>query len=281
MSLHLFGFTSSRSSSKPVKRPCPTPPDSEQAQKHARKYQKDLEYEKKRTRTFQRGWLVRFPWLSYDEEADVMKCGTCVRFPDICDQASSMVKGTSAHRLDTLNSHDRSVLHHRCTEEARRADAPDDAGPMDVVLRNMTQRVHDQMVILFNAAYSVGKNEKPFTDYTEMCVLLKKIGNDIGSSYHNDKRCQEFVQSIGSTLQDELFVELTPEGRQQEQPRFFALMCDGGTDVSTKSLELMYVRYLDINTGQPVNRYLTCIEAIDGTAAGLVDTIKKGEFKKS
>ncbi len=55
-------------------------------------------------------------------------------------------------------------------------------------------------------------------------------------------------------------------------------MCDGGTDVSTKSLELIYVRFLDRATGQPVNKYLTCIEATDGTAAGLVDTIERGEY---
>ena len=45
-------------------------------------------------------------------------------------------------------------------------------------------------------------------------------------------------------------------------------------------LELMYVQYLNVNTGQPVNRYLTCTEAINGTAAGLVDTIKKGQFQE-
>lgn len=56
-----------------------------------------------------------------------------------------------------------------------------------------------------------------------------------------------------------------------KRPRFLSLMADGGTDVSTKELELIYVRYLD--QGSVVNKFLKVHELKDATADGIISTI--------
>ena len=56
-----------------------------------------------------------------------------------------------------------------------------------------------------------------------------------------------------------------------KQPRFLSLMADGGTDVSTKELELIYVRYLD--QGSVINKFLKVHELKDATADGIISTI--------
>ena len=71
---------------------------------------------------------------------------------------------------------------------------------------------------------------------------------NLGDSYLNDKRCREFIGSISAVQHLAVAERLI-----KQSPWFFSLIVDGGTDVSTKELELMYMRYLE--QGTTVNRF--------------------------
>ena len=82
----------------------------------------------------------------------------------------------------------------------------------------------------------------------------------------NDKRYKDFLESIS-------FVQhlAVKETLNSKRPWFLSLMADGGTDVSTKQLELIYVRYLD--QGSVVNKFLKVHELKDATANAIISTI--------
>ena len=40
---------------------------------------------------------------------------------------------------------------------------------------------------LFNTAYYIAKNERPFSDFNQLCTLQVKNGVTLGETYLNDK----------------------------------------------------------------------------------------------
>ena len=57
------------------------------------------------------------------------------------------------------------------------------------------------MVIKFNTAYYLAKNERPLSDYLELLELQEKNGvRDIGKVYLTDKKCPEFTKYIAHVV---------------------------------------------------------------------------------
>ena len=109
---------------------------------------------------------------------------------------------------------------------------------------------------LFNTAYYIAKNERPFSDFNQSCTLQVKNGVTLGETYLNDKRL-EFIERISKVMEHE-----TRDMINNARPPFFSLMGDGGTDSSNKDLEILYVRMLC--NGEPVNKYLKIVELPNG-----------------
>lgn len=53
-----------------------------------------------------------------------------------------------------------------------------------------------KMTYLFNIAYYIAIEEKPFTDFPKLMHLHKKNSLDLGVTYANDKSCKFFIQEI-------------------------------------------------------------------------------------
>ncbi|KAL1022377.1 hypothetical protein UPYG_G00026010 [Umbra pygmaea] len=69
-------------------------------------------YELKRERKFVNSWRDEFDWVRYEE--GVLFCCVCRGQLNLADNSSSLVKGTSAFRHDTLLSHGISKRHQHC-----------------------------------------------------------------------------------------------------------------------------------------------------------------------
>lgn len=158
-----------------------------------------------------------------------------------------------------------------CVEAQKAREAPTST-PIRFGLRNLNDLTEEKLVKLFNTAYYIAKNERPFSDFNQLCMLQVKNGITLGETYLNDKRCREFIEAIAEIM------EL--EGRDainHFQPPFFSLMGDGGTDSSNKDLEVIYVRMLC--NGKPVNKYLKIVELPNGTADGVNASFDQALFK--
>ena len=53
---------------------------------------------------------------------------------------------------------------------------------------------------LFNTAYYIAKNERPFSDFNQLCTLQVKNGVTLAETYLNDKCCREFIETISEVI---------------------------------------------------------------------------------
>ena len=91
------------------------------------------------------------------------------------------------------------------------------------MLWTVSQDVAQKMERLFDIAYFVAKREMLFTSFPHLCHLEIKHGVDLGSTYINDKACENFVLSIATQLKNELSCKL-------QKCRFVSVMADSATD---------------------------------------------------
>ncbi|CAL8398102.1 unnamed protein product [Boreogadus saida] len=52
---------------------------------------------------------------------------------------------------------------------------------------------NDEMIIKFNTAYNIAKEELPFTKFKSQIILMKKNGLNVNPTYYNDTACAQFV----------------------------------------------------------------------------------------
>jgi hypothetical protein len=125
--------------------------------------------------------------------------------------------------------------------------------------------------MLFNTAFGVAKNRKPFSDYEYICSIQKKNGLDLGSDHLNGKACVEFVKSISGSLHDTLVSKL-------KQAKFYTVMSDSSTDSSIVDQECVHVRFVDPDTKSPVTS-IASIEALytpdaNGVFSAIINGLK-------
>ena len=120
---------------------------------------------------------------------------------------------------------------------------------------------------LFNATYTVCKEELPFTKYVPICQLLEKCGVNMGDSYRTDRAAAEFSNHISAVMKETLEDDL-------QNARYYSVLCDSSTDASIKSQELVYVLYLR-KDGRATCKLLSVETAGNEDAAGLMNTLKE------
>ena len=127
------------------------------------------------------------------------------------------------------------------------------------------------LVIKFNTAYYLTKNERPFSDYPELLELQEKNGvRDIGKAYLTDKKCAEFTKYIAHVIRTESDNDL-------KNCNYFTCLNNGSTVSSITEQEVIYVLYL--KDGAPSVRYLS-IETLNvANAPGIVASIEDA-FKR-
>ena len=94
-----------------------------------------------------------------------------------------------------------------------------------------------KMTYLFNIAYYIAIEEKPFTDFSKLMHLHKKNSLDLGVTYANDKRCKTFIQEIANFYFDDLKLDL-------EKSDYFSIFSDGTTDRTESEKEVIMVKYM-------------------------------------
>lgn len=124
--------------------------------------------------------------------------------------------------------------------------------------------VQNKLKKLFEIAYFVAKLELPFTTYENLCGLEMKHGVDLGQTYRNDKACKNFVLTISENVKCDLTDLLT-------SCRFIGVMADGVTDVGTREVEDVYVRFLE--NGEASNKFVGLKECPNAKAPGVLQAI--------
>ena len=175
-----------------------------------------------------------------------------------------LTTGCSNFKLESLKSHARSTGHIQAQEAIRAKERPLEA-PLPRAFLLVDEEVRQKMEKLFDVAYMVAKIELPFTVYPSLCSLEKKHGVLLGNTYLNDKACKNFVVSISGELKDRFSENI-------KSARFLGIMSDGATDVGTREVEDVYVRFVE--DGVPVNKFAGLKECTNAKADGVTEAAK-------
>lgn len=125
------------------------------------------------------------------------------------------------------------------------------------------------MIIKFNTAYNIAKEELPFTKFKSELTLMKKNGLNVNPTYANDKACAQFIGVISDSLRGKT------ADRIASAP-YLSFMIDGDTDVSTKECEIVYARV--IVNGRPSNILIGHTEVEHAHAAGTCVCVRVSSF---
>ncbi|XP_070587501.1 zinc finger protein 862-like [Erythrolamprus reginae] len=215
-------------------------------------------------RRFRQEWCKELAWLKFDHTTGIAICEICASFPGIADQASRIVKGFSGpFKLETFKKHAKSLQHLNCVEATHAALAPE-ATPLAACIRKMDEDMFKHMTILFNVAYYIAKNNRPFTDFEGLLELTEKLGSAVRQEYANDKRCKELISHIAEIIRKNLISEL-------KEAKYVSLMLDGSTDKAGVEQLILYVRYIKDNRVKEVFLSVSPLEM--ATADGYLEAL--------
>ncbi|ROI15239.1 Zinc finger protein 862 [Anabarilius grahami] len=222
---------------------------------------------KARNLHFREDWLKEFSWLRYYKQLNYMNCEYCSSYPRTAGNSKfADSTGTSQFKHKTLIKHNLSLKHRVCRDMFINLKAT----PLPVAFRRqmtVNQSADEaEMMLIFNTAYFVAKEELPFTKYKSQLDLQRKNGLKLNKTYNNDTACAQFVGVIADTLKGKTYTKI-------EDAPYLSIMIDGDTDVSTKECEIIYARIL--NEGKPMNILIGHIEVKHAHAQGVYDATKE------
>ena len=206
------------------------------------------------------------PWLDYNPQTNTAKCSTCVEFPNLSDPTSKIIKGFSGpFKLETFKKHEKSNQHMRCADALRARRNPE-AAPIVKSIMKADEVMLNHLKTVFNCAYYIAKKNKPFSDISDLLVLLHKCDVNILPEYKNRKACKEFIHHISSTVQNDLIQNIM-------QSDFLSLLLDSSTDISGEEQNILYVRYL--KEGHIEESFLSLLPLENISSDGYLNAIKE------
>ena len=121
--------------------------------------------------------------------------------------------------------------------------------------------------ILFNSAYNLAKQERPFYDFPDLFKLQEKNKMPgIKKCYRNDRAAANFTDSIAKVTEDSFAKDLA-------KARYFCILSDGSKDSSVTEQELVYVLFL--LCGKPMLKFLSIEPANNANAEGFIVALRK------
>ena len=164
----------------------------------------------------------------YCMETKSMNCECCSRYPRNAGNTKfADTAGSSMFKHNTLVKHNLSLKHRVCRDML----INEKATPLPVAFRRQEAVNHSadeaEMILKFNTAYFVAKEELPFTKFKSHLDLQRKNGLKCNDTYNNDTACAQFVGVIADILKGKTYTKI------KDAP-YLSIMIDGDTDVSTK-----------------------------------------------
>ncbi|KAJ8367341.1 hypothetical protein AAFF_G00320750 [Aldrovandia affinis] len=121
-----------------------------------------------------------------------------------------------------------------------------------------------EMIVKFNTAYNIAKEEMPFTKFRSQILLQKKNGLNVNPTYSNDKSCALFIGVIADTLKKSTVEKIAAVP-------YLSFMIDGDTDISTKECEIVYARIMA--NGRPINILIGHVEVKHANAQVVIEVL--------
>jgi len=126
---------------------------------------------------------------------------------------------------------------------------------------------------VFRTAYYIAKNDRPYTDFTELLLLQQLNGVKIGRVLHSKTVCVDIIDEISSEMKKNVLKTLVV-GRVP-----FSIMIDESTSLGQKTCLIVYIRCSVDKSCEPISFFLDILELSETNASGLCDALLSCLFK--
>ncbi|XP_043826327.1 PR domain-containing protein 11 isoform X3 [Dromiciops gliroides] len=195
----------------------------------------------RRIRRFKQEWLKKFWFLRYSPTLNEMWCHVCRQYTVQSSRTSAFIIGSKQFKIHTIKLHSQSNLHKKCLQLYKLRMHPEKTEEM---CRNMT--------LLFNTAYHLALEGRPYFDFRPLAELLKKCELKVVDQYMNEGDCQILIHHIARALREDLVERI-------RQSPFLSIILDGQSDDVLADTVAVYVQYTS-SDGPPATEFLSLQE---------------------
>lgn len=192
----------------------------------------------RRIRRFKQEWLKKFWFLRYSSTLNEMWCHVCRQYTVQSSRTSAFIIGSKQFKIHTIKLHSQSNLHKKCLQLYKLRMHPE-----------KTEEMCKNMMLLFNAAYHLALEGRPFSDLRPLAELLKKCELKVVDQYMNEGDGQILVHHIARALKEDLAekMRLSP---------FLSVIMDAQNDDLFSDMVAVYVQFIT-NEGSPNTEFLS------------------------
>ncbi|XP_042370780.1 zinc finger protein 862-like, partial [Plectropomus leopardus] len=192
----------------------------------------------RRIRRFKQEWLKKFWFLRYSPTLNEMWCHVCRQYTVQSSRTSAFIIGSKQFKIHTIKLHSQSNLHKKCLQLYKLRMHPE-----------KTEEMCKNMMLLFNAAYHLAMEGRPFSDLRPLAELLKRCELKVVDQYMNDGDCQILLHHISRALKEDLAekMRLSP---------FLSVIMDAQNDDLFSDMVAVYVQFIT-NEGLPNTEFLS------------------------
>ncbi|CAN9498642.1 unnamed protein product [Ophioblennius macclurei] len=192
----------------------------------------------RRIRRFKQEWLKKFWFLRYSPTLNEMWCHVCRQYTVQSSRTSAFIIGSKQFKIHTIKLHSQSNLHKKCLQLYKLRMHPE-----------KTEEMCRNMMLLFNAAYHLALEGRPFSDLRPLAELLKKCELKVVDQYMNEGDCQILVHHISRAIKEDLAekMRLSP---------FLSVIVDAQNDDLFSDMVAVYVQFIT-NEGSPNTEFLS------------------------
>ncbi|XP_041075468.1 zinc finger protein 862-like isoform X2 [Polyodon spathula] len=210
----------------------------------------------RRIRRFKQEWLKKFWFLRYSSTLNEMWCHVCRQYTVQSSRTSAFIIGSKQFKIHTIKLHSQSNLHKKCLQLYKLRMHPEKTEEM---CRNMT--------VLFNTAYHLALEGRPFSDFRPLAELLKKCELKVVDQYMNEGDCQMLIHHIARALKEDLAERI-------RQSPFLSVIMDGQSEDILADTVAVYVQYTT-SDGPPATEFLSLQELSCATTDGYLQAIDR------
>ncbi|XP_029438821.1 PR domain-containing protein 11 isoform X4 [Rhinatrema bivittatum] len=195
----------------------------------------------RRIRRFKQEWLKKFWFLRYSSTLNEMWCHVCRQYTVQSSRTSAFIIGSKQFKIHTIKLHSQSNLHKKCLQLYKLRMHPEKTEEM---CRNMT--------LLFNTAYHLALEGRPYFDFRPLAELLRKCELRVVDQYMNEGDCQILIHHIARALREDLVERI-------RQSPFLSIILDGQSEDLIADTVAVYVQYTS-SDGPPATEFLSLQE---------------------
>ncbi|XP_068169448.1 zinc finger protein 862 [Antennarius striatus] len=192
----------------------------------------------RRIRRFKQEWLKKFWFLRYSPTLNEMWCHVCRQYTVQSSRTSAFIIGSKQFKIHTIKLHSQSNLHKKCLQLYKLRMHPE-----------KTEEMCKNMMLLFNAAYHLALEGRPFSDLRPLAELLKRCDLKVVDQYMNEGDCQILIHHIARALREDLAekMRLSP---------YLSVIMDAQSDDLLSDMVAVYVQFIS-NEGSPNTEFLS------------------------